>query len=500
MYSILFLVVASFLSCYALTPLVSSWSRKKGLVDRPDDQRKLHSEPTPHTGGIAIGLAYVIPVGILLVSPLNAADTVNLPLALHLLPAALLVLVLGLVDDVRDVRPWKKLAVQAVAASLAYFAGVRVDGLAGWAAPSWMVLPLTVFWLLACTNAFNLIDGVDGVATGVGLFAAFTTLAAALMQKNAALALATAPLVGALLAFLRYNFNPASIFLGDSGSLTIGFLLGCFGALWSQKSATLLGMTAPLIVLSVPLLDTAIAIARRYLRRQEILRSDRGHIHHRLLARGLTPRQVALAVYAFCGVAAAFSLLMSTTADRFQGLLLVSFAGAVWMGIRLVGYVEFDAAFSLIVNGSFRHVLNGRLYAAAVEERFRKASGPDQQWDIVRDISRECGCVRVQMLLRGKTYEQQNVADAPALRSSLQIPIEGGGQVVFLCPAQLSVRRAVAMSALMDILPRALAPKYVASGLQTRRPESNDLATGLPPSLEYVASGLQTRRPEPTAP
>src|SRR5258707_5829576 len=140
---------------------------------------------------------------------------------------------------------------------------------------SWWSLPLTIVWLVVCANAFNLIDGVDGLATGLGLFATVTTLIIALLQGNLALAVATAPLVGALLGFLRYNFNPASIFLGDSGSLLVGFLLGCFGVIWSQKSATILGMTAPLMALSIPLVDLCLSIVRRFLRRQPILRCDR---------------------------------------------------------------------------------------------------------------------------------------------------------------------------------------------------------------------------------
>ena len=128
--------------------------------------------------------------------------------------------------------------------------------------------PLTILWLVACANAFNLIDGVDGLASGVGLLATLTMLAAGLLHGDAGLVIVTAPLAGALVGFLRSNFNPASIFLGDCGSLTIGFLLGCFAAIWSQKSATLLGMTAPLMALSVPLLDTGASIVRRFLRRR----------------------------------------------------------------------------------------------------------------------------------------------------------------------------------------------------------------------------------------
>src|SRR5947208_12565007 len=127
--------------------------------------------------------------------------------------------------------------------------------------------------------------GGDGLAAGLGLFATLTMAIAALLHGNLTLAIATAPLAGALLGFLRYNFNPASIFLGDSGSLLVGFLLGCYGVLWTQKSATLLGMAAPLMALSIPLLDTALAIVRRFLRHQPIFGADRGHIHHKLLAR-----------------------------------------------------------------------------------------------------------------------------------------------------------------------------------------------------------------------
>jgi UDP-GlcNAc:undecaprenyl-phosphate GlcNAc-1-phosphate transferase len=489
MYSILFLASMSFVSAYLLTPFVRDSSTSLGMVDRPDQYRKLHTLPTPHTGGIAVSLAYVIPVVLLLISPLNGADVVNLPVAVRIAPAALLVLALGVADDISDVEPWMKLVVQAGAAVLAYLAGVQVNGIVGWTAPAWASLPLTIAWLVACTNAFNLIDGVDGVATGVGLFASFTMMAAALLQHNTPLALATAPLVGALLGFLRYNFNPASIFLGDCGSLPIGFLLGCFGALWSQKSTTLLGMTAPFIVLSVPLLDAAIAIARRFLRKQAILKSDRGHIHHRLLARGLSPRQVALAVYAFSGVAATLSLLMSATANRFDSLLLVSFAVAVWLGIRLVGYVEFDTAFHLISIGAFRHVLNGRLYAASVEERVGKARTPDDYWDVVRDIGHECGCGRVEMSLMGHVYAEGNGDDGSTPRSSVVIPIMGGGQVIFRCQPQQSVRHAVAMSAVMDILPAALGRIRVAP-VTLATPKSPQAAHV---TNEYVASGRWNR-------
>ena len=244
----------------------------------------------------------------------------RLPLALKVLPAAALIFAVGLLDDLRAMRPWPKLAVQVIASYVAFDAGIRISRLGGFAVPPWLSLPLTVSWLVGCCNAFNLIDGVDGLATGAGLFASVTMLLGALLNNDTLLAMATVPLAGALLGFLWYNFNPASIFLGDSGSLTLGFLLGCYGTIWNQKSTTVLGITAPLMALAVPLLDTGISIARRFLRQQPIFSADFGHIHHRLLARGLTPRRVVLLLYGASGVAAVMSLLASVSHNGFKGI------------------------------------------------------------------------------------------------------------------------------------------------------------------------------------
>ena len=196
-----------------------------------------------------------------------------------------------------------------------------------------------------------------------------------------ALALVTAPLLGALLGFLPYNFNPASIFMGDCGSLTVGFLLGCFGVIWSQKSATLLGMTAPLIALAIPLLDTALAVARRFLRRQPLFGADRGHIHHRLLARGFTPRRVAYILYAFAGTAAGLSLLLGSVGNHFAGLALVAFCAIVWLAVQYLGYEEFDVARRMIFGGMFRRTLNANLSITQLDTAVQGARTLDECWD-----------------------------------------------------------------------------------------------------------------------
>lgn len=455
MYSILFLVGASFLICLLLTPLVRTWSLRHGFVDAPN-KRKVHVAPTPRTGGVAIGLAYVGAVVLLFSLPLDAATIVDLPLTFHLLPALLTLFGVGLIDDLVGLTARQKLFGQLAASCLAYFGGVQVLGVSGLTVPGWLAFPLTLFWLVACSNAFNLIDGIDGLATGVGVFATFTTLAAAIFQGNVALALATAPLVGALLAFLRYNFNPASIFLGDCGSLTIGFLLGCFAALWSQKSATLFGLTAPMMALSLPLLETSISIVRRFLRGQPIFDPDRNHAHHRLLDRGLSTRRVALLLYGACGVAAAFSLLVSMSNGRFNGLLLIGFCVAAWIGVQLVGYVEFETARHLMLTGTLRHVVKARLFVDAFEKKAAMARTPGDHWEIVQELIAEFEFTHVRMSLAGTIYEIESSNHDPAHCCSIRIPLSNSGYVNFSYPVGASVRHAVAITFIVAILQRYL--------------------------------------------
>jgi UDP-GlcNAc:undecaprenyl-phosphate GlcNAc-1-phosphate transferase len=292
MYSLFFLGIVSLALSLVLTPLVRNLAWRYGIVDQPDQQRKIHSSPIPRIGGVAIFAAVVGAFGLLLVVRLSSGNIVlaDLPLVLRLLPALAIVFGIGLIDDIVSTRPWVRLAVESVAAILAWIGGIRILDVAGHSFSGDIESFLfTVLWIVTCTNAINLIDGVDGLAAGVSMFAAITMFIAALLDHNFPMALVVVPLAGSLLGFLRFNFAPASIFLGDSGSLTLGFLLGCFGAVWAEKSTTLLGLTAPLMVLAVPLLDVGLAVVRRFLRGQPIFAADDDQIHHKLLSRGLTP-------------------------------------------------------------------------------------------------------------------------------------------------------------------------------------------------------------------
>jgi UDP-GlcNAc:undecaprenyl-phosphate/decaprenyl-phosphate GlcNAc-1-phosphate transferase len=385
MYSLLLLGLASFVFSLFLTPFVRDQARRLGFVDQPDVHRKVHLTPVPRVGGVAILGATIGAFALLLLTELNARIMIReaLPFALRLLPAVLIIFGVGLADDIFDLKAWYKLAGQVVAAIFVWGEGVRLYAIEGHPFPTVVSLFLTVLWIVACSNAVNLIDGVDGLAAGAALFATITSLIAGLLHGNMALAFATAPLAGALVGFLRFNFNPASIFLGDCGSLTLGFVLGCYGIVWSEKSTTLIGMTAPLLALAVPLLDVSVSIARRFLRQQPIFRGDYHHIHHKLLSRGLTPRRVVLILYGFCGMAAAASLIITEARRQYQGLVIVLVSVTAWFGLQHLGYSEFAAAGRIVLKGGFRRLLNAHIHLMGFEQELADCTTIDRCWDVL---------------------------------------------------------------------------------------------------------------------
>ncbi len=319
---LLTLWLCSFALSLLLTPVCRDLALRFRCVDRPDNGRKLHARPVPRIGGI----------------PIMAACLPLVVLWRPVFPSVLLIFAAGLWDDLFGLRARKKLGVQAAAAALACLAGVSIGEQAWWSAP------LTILWLVGCTNAFNLIDGVDGLACGLGLIAALTMLAAALVHGQYTLALAAAPVAGALCGFLPYNFHRASVFLGDSGSLSLGFLLGIYAVTWSNATNTLPGMAAPLVALSIPLLDTVLAVARRAIGGQPIFAADRRHIHHLMLDRGLSHRGVALLLCGICGFAAIWSILLAVAPGQYGSVMLAAFCAAAWAGVRRLGYPEFSLA------------------------------------------------------------------------------------------------------------------------------------------------------------
>jgi len=196
-----------------------------------------------------------------------------------------------------------------------------------------------------------------------------------------------------------------------------------------------------------------------FLRHQSVFTPDRNHVHHRLLDRGFSPRKVVLTLYAACGLAAAFSLLGTVSHNRFDGVLLVVFCAATWIGVRLVGYVEFDMARHLISTGTFRHILNARLFASSFERKVAAATTTQDYWEIVRDVGREFGCAHVRMALTGAVFEERNELQDLHPCCTIRIPLPDGGYLNFRYPVESSVRHAVAISSIVEILPRYLASR-----------------------------------------
>ncbi len=407
--TVVFFAAVSLLLSLVFTPVVRDLFKACNIVDQPDQLRKTHQGSIPRAGGLAILVSYFGTIGLALVVLPQGSRLMSHRenMFLGLLPAIALVFLTGLVDDIRGLQPKTKLVAQILAASWACWDGVRITAINDHPVASWWAIPLTVFWLIACTNAINLIDGMDGLAAGVALFATLAALSAAIVQGNTGLILAAAPLAGCLVGFLWYNFNPASVFLGDSGSLTIGFLLGCFAVIWCQKSATLIGVAAPLIALSVPLMDVSLSVSRRFISNRSIFAADRGHIHHRLLARGLPPRRAALLLYGVCGAASIVAVLLGYVGQPF-GIGLMTVAGALaCFGIWQLRYVEFEIARQLFVSGRFRRAVEEEMGIRRLQEGLNAAQSPEDCWALICNVSRDMHFNSVTLQSAAGVFEQR---------------------------------------------------------------------------------------------
>ena len=299
-------------AAYALTPSAEHLALRLGAIDRPGEERRVHCRSVPRLGGIAIFLGFCL--AMLLFSAGGSALE-------GVLRGAVLILLMGALDDCLSLRAPLKLVLQLLAAAIAWRAGARIEvisvppvsGAARFVSVGVLSLPLTLLWMTACTNAMNLIDGLDGLAAGVAAIASASLLLVAALVSEGEIALFLAALTGACLGFLPYNRSPARIFMGDAGSQTLGYLLGAASLLGMFKTHALLAFLAPPLALGLPLADTAWAFSRRALRGRSPLAADRGHIHHRLLDLGLGQRE---AVRLLCAVSAALGLLAVAVAGR----------------------------------------------------------------------------------------------------------------------------------------------------------------------------------------
>ncbi|NLK43737.1 MAG: undecaprenyl/decaprenyl-phosphate alpha-N-acetylglucosaminyl 1-phosphate transferase [Tissierellia bacterium] len=289
---------------FTLTPLVRKLAIKIGAVDIPKDNRRVHKEPMPHMGGLAIFFAVII------------VTLIFLPLSREIISIILggtIIVMGGILDDLRDLNPKAKFMFQIAAGLVIIIGGVKVDFVTNPFSRDialldlrWLSIPITLFWIVGITNTLNFIDGLDGLSAGVAMISSLTLMIVAARFGYSNIIVLSAAMAGACLGFLPYNFNPAKIFMGDTGALFLGFMLAAVTIEGVMKSVATIAIVAPILILSVPIFDTTFAICRRLLNGQSIVAADKGHLHHRLLNRGFSQRKSVLILYS---ISAAFGLI-----------------------------------------------------------------------------------------------------------------------------------------------------------------------------------------------
>jgi len=393
--------LVSALTAFVVTPVVLRVLLARGIYGHARIREGVEHKPVPRLGGVAVCVATTL--GVAAAVPLAAAT--GFPLASPLsffggvLAASWLLFGAGVVDDLHDLPPRVKLLAQVGAALLAWQFGFRIEHLTfgGTIDLGALSLPVTVFWIVGVTNAINLIDGLDGLATGIALVALATMLAVSVKLGNWQVALVCAALAGALAGFLRYNLRPARIFLGDSGILFVGFMLAVLSVHGSTKSTTAVLTVIPLLVLALPLLDTSLAIVRRWLRGTPIWGADERHLHHRLVAIGLTHTRAAVLLFLAAAGMATFALLIVFGPPR--AVVAIAAAGAactavmLMVGIKRLGYHEFVEAGAVVAGGAarLRRAIRDRIHARDVAHVVAQAETVEHLRAILTDNAEVMG-------------------------------------------------------------------------------------------------------------
>ncbi len=428
--------------CMALTWVLRHLAHYFGWLDHPAPPRKLQAQPIPRIGGVGVMLAAGLAVVTLRwwqyrYDRPHYLQTTNLHVLLFPL---LLVFLTGLLDDLINLRWWIKLAAEAAAALWLAHSGWLVHlpllqrispGLA-----NHLSAPITVLWLLVCANAMNLIDGMDGLASGIALLATLTLMMAAMITGNFALLMLTLPLAGALIGFLAFNFNPATIYLGDSGSLTIGFLLGAFGIIWSEKSTTLVAMTVPVMALALPLFDTGHAIVRRWRRGKSLFAPDHDHIHHQLLRLGVGPKRAVILLYAVAGALALGSLAIQRRFDAELAPTVLALSAAAWFGIQALGFEGMQPEGERADRISLRRALARLAAVQTTAERLANAADGEAAWLGICSMASQVGATYCAMEWNSGWYRQVNLAEmetsAPHWKMEIPILDEAGAHLGLL--------------------------------------------------------------------
>lgn len=319
---------------WALTPSVKKLAFRLGAVDKPN-QRKVHHTIMPRLGGLAIYFGFTLAT---ITCMQLTRDVVGI------LVGGTIITAIGVLDDIFQLTAKAKLLGQIVAALVLIAFGIRIEWLnnpfGGYFYLDYLAIPFTVFWVVSFTNVVNLMDGLDGLAAGVSAIASVTVILVALQQGFYAVAVVTAALAGATIGFIRYNFNPATIFMGDTGSLFLGYILAAISIFGAVKSAATIALIVPAIALGLPIMDTAFAIVRRYINGKPIFQPDKGHLHHRLLAMGFTQKQAVILMYLISAGLCLAAVLLTEIDGMYAGLLLAVLVVGIFIGAKKIGILK----------------------------------------------------------------------------------------------------------------------------------------------------------------
>ncbi len=382
----------------AATPFITKVAHKKGWLDEPTEARKVHTRAVPRLGGIAVVLAFFTPIlGLAIytnrISGLLYADA---RLVMGFFGGALAIVGLGIFDDLKGASPKLKLLVQTGVAAFLWYLGFRIELLGNPLGTAFelglLSLPLTVLWMVGVINALNLIDGLDGLATGVSIFASVVLFGVAFVDNAVLLCLITAALAGSLLGFLFFNFNPAKIFLGDSGSMFLGFILSTV-SIWTQrKGATAVALLIPVLALGLPLLDTTLSFVRRVGNGRNPFKADREHMHHRLMALGLSHRNTVLTMYTASIIFGLGALALLDNDTTHRAIALSTVAVVALMLVRKVGVFKAPGApkqpaVVTITRDELRMVARG----------IRGSMTSDEAWQSLCRAFAKLGCVAARL-------------------------------------------------------------------------------------------------------
>lgn len=327
-------LVITFVVSLVITPFVKRFAFKIGAVDQPNN-RKVHTKVMPRLGGLAIVISFFLGISLFL------PDTIK---AWPVLVGALVIVVIGFIDDLKEISPRIKLMGQLVAAIVTVFGGIQIEYIT---LPSgeilnfgYFAIPITIIWIVGITNAINLIDGLDGLAAGVSSIALLTISGLALSMGNPLVALLSLLVLGSTMGFLVFNFHPAKIFMGDSGSLFLGYMISVLAIMGLFKNVAIFSLIVPIIAIGVPIIDTGFAIIRRIVKKMPLSSPDKLHLHHCLIRLGFSHKQTVILIYVLSALFGVFAMVFTRATLWGSTLLLIGILILVELIVEVTGLIS----------------------------------------------------------------------------------------------------------------------------------------------------------------